>query len=75
MEPAKSIVEKLGGETEIARAIGLPLPTPYSWTRSRKQHGCSGRIPQKHIPALLKMAKSRGVKLKLEDFFREGDTA
>lgn len=69
MEPATSIIEKLGGEAAIAKAIGRHASTPYRWRYSKDKKGTGGLIPQKYIPKLLELARSQNKELSLADFF------
>jgi hypothetical protein len=69
MEPAKSIIKKLGGEAEVSRITGTALTAPYRWQHARSKGGTDGRIPQKHISVLLNHARNAGIDLTLNDFF------
>lgn len=69
MNPAESIIARLGGVSAVARAAGVHRTRVSNWKRSREDGGTGGRIPQKHIPALLDLAASHGVPLGLSDFF------
>lgn len=71
MEPADSIIARLGGVSAVAKAAGVHRTRVSNWKRARKDGGTNGRIPQKRIPALLAHAESIGVALGLADFFPE----
>lgn len=68
MEPASSIIVKLGGPTRIAREVGVHRTRVSNWQRPRTVGGTGGQIPQRHIPALLKLAKDADVELSADDF-------
>lgn len=65
-EPAYSIVEKLGGKAEVAQKLGLDKSTLSRWCQDRPL-GLGGVIPQRHWPALLQMARKKGIKITLEE--------
>jgi hypothetical protein len=69
MEPAKSIIAKLGGEAKVAEITGTASTAPYRWQHSREKGGTGGRIPQKHINALLAYAREHGIALLPGEFF------
>lgn len=68
MEPAKSIIERLGGEAVVAAITRTARSAPYGWQKSKARGGTDGLIPQKHHRALLEFAKENGIPLKAEDF-------
>ena len=69
MEPASSIIAKLGGEREVAAATGTSYTAPYRWQHPVDKGGTGGRVPSKHIPVLIEMAKARGIALSTDEFF------
>lgn len=68
MEPASSIIKKLGGEAVVSQALGTAFTAPYRWQYSKDKGGTDGLIPQKHHPALLALAREQEVELAAEDF-------
>lgn len=68
MEPASSIVKKLGGEAIVATITGTASTAPYRWTYAREKGGTGGSIPQKYHRALLSYAEANGIPLSAEDF-------
>lgn len=72
MNPASKIIEKLGGEAEVAKALDTALTAPYRWQYSREKGGTDGLIPQRHHRKLLDFAKEKGVRLRAEEFLSEG---
>lgn len=74
MEPAASIIARLGGARIVAAATGTAYTAPYRWQHPTEKGGTGGNIPAKHIPSLLALAKEKGVALTAADFF-EGAAA
>lgn len=69
MEPADSIIAKLGGPSSVAKAAGVHRTRVSNWKRPREDGGTGGQIPQKHIPALIALASDLKVSLALGEFF------
>ena len=68
-EPAKSIIQKLGGFKEVAEICGVHESRAHRWTYPKDRGGTGGFIPTKRQDALLAEAKKRRIKLKRDDFF------
>lgn len=68
MEPAASIIQKLGGPQAVASRLGVAYTAPYRWRSPASKGGTDGAIPRKYIPALLVMASEIGVPLSASDF-------
>jgi hypothetical protein len=68
MEPAASIIKKLGGEAVVAAVTGRADTAPYRWQYSREKGGTDGLIPQKYHLALLEYAGQHGIDLSAADF-------
>jgi len=68
MEPATTIIEKLGGPTKVARAIGVHRVRVHCWRKPRSKGGTGGNIPHWHVSALLAYARERGIELSEKDF-------
>lgn len=75
MEPAKSIIAKLGGPAKVAEIADTSYTAPYRWQHSRAKGGCEGAIPQEYHRALLEYAHSNGIDLTAEDFLLPADRA
>lgn len=75
MEPAQSIIRKLGGPTAVASLVGIHRTRVSSWQRDRASGGTGGRIPQNHIPVLLEFARSKEIALTHADFFPADEVA
>lgn len=68
LEPAHSVISKLGGIAQVVEATGVHRTRVYSWRRAKADRGTDGLIPQKHHPVLLDFARKRGVPLTADDF-------
>lgn len=68
MEPAASIIGKLGGDTAVAAIAGVHRTRVANWKRPKEAGGTGGMIPFKHAKVLISAAKERGVTLSAEDF-------
>lgn len=68
LEPAYSIVHKLGGATKVANIVGKHRTRIYKWMNPREAGGSDGQIPFRYAPALIAAAKARGIALSAEDF-------
>lgn len=68
MEPAASIISKLGGDTEVAKIVGVHRTRVANWKRPKTAGGTNGIIPFKHVPALIAAAKASGENLSADDF-------
>lgn len=63
MKPVDLIVQKFGGLSKMAEALGHEYPTKVQGWRDRNS------IPSRHIPLIIEAAASRGITLALADFF------
>lgn len=61
MEPASTIIDRLGGVGAVAAIAGVHRTRVSNWKRSREAGGTGGRIPQSHHLAILKAAKAAGI--------------
>lgn len=73
MEPASTIISKLGGPAKLARELGLNRVTVSKWKRPRESGGTGGLIPNKHMRAILNAAKDGGVEITAECFLPPED--
>jgi DNA-binding transcriptional regulator YdaS (Cro superfamily) len=69
MEPASTIIKRLGGDSAVASAIGIHRTRVSNWKRPREKGGSGGHIPAKHIPALIEIGRELGEALSHADFF------
>lgn len=68
MEPASTIIRKLGGEAVVAKVTKRASTAPYRWQYARENGGTGGNIPQRYHRTLLDYAKKNGIRLRAEDF-------
>lgn len=67
--PAYYVFEKLGGVTALSRELGVDYTLLYRWHQRVDSEGFLGNVPDAYVAQILKIAKRKGVKLKLEDMF------
>lgn len=68
MEPAHSIIAKLGGDTQVASITGVHRTRVANWKRPKASGGTGGAIPFKHVPTLIAAAAERGIEMDANDF-------
>lgn len=66
MQPARSVVDLLGGCRAVARGLGISPSTVSRWIAPKSRQNLGGRIPQAHWAGLLALAKRDGKQLTLE---------
>ena len=66
MQPARRIVDMLGGGAVVARELGISPSTVTRWTAPKSRQNLGGRIPQTHWAGLLALAKKLGCPLTVE---------
>lgn len=64
LQPAHSIVDRLGGPTKVAAFLGLHRTRVSKWKLPKVSGGTGGAIPGNHWPALMRLAKIAGVGLR-----------
>lgn len=70
MEPAKTIIEYLGGAKCAAEIVRKHPSRIYRWAYpSTKREGCDGIVPLKDQRAILEFCQSAGIDVRREDFF------
>lgn len=73
MEPASSIVRKLGGATAVANIVGVHRTRVHAWTKPVEKGGTGGLIPMKHVRKLREHAEREGMGLTANDFLPAPD--
>jgi hypothetical protein len=68
MEPAHSIIKRLGGEATVAKVTGTAFTAPYRWQYPKEKGGTGGLIPQKYHLPLLDYARANDIPLTAADF-------
>ena len=66
LEPAYSVIQRLGGKSEVAERLNLDKSTLSRWCQPRPE-GTGGMIPQRHWPELMKLAREKKVRIKIEE--------
>ncbi|RJO66928.1 MAG: hypothetical protein C4523_10560 [Myxococcales bacterium] len=74
LEPANSVIEKLGGPEKAAEAAGVHVTRARRWRLPKnpanpKNGGTGGIIPSTHQQPLLDWARAHNIELTPEDFF------
>lgn len=71
LEPAATIVRKLGGVRRVAEIIDRHPMSVYRWGATKKRGGFDGMVPIKYQPTLIAAARAGGIALIPDDFFPE----
>lgn len=69
LEPAATVIRKLGGIAEVARAVGVHRTRVNRWMRPKQVNGTGGLVPSRYQQQLLEYARATGKDLKPDDFF------
>lgn len=69
MEPAKSILDRIGVET-AAKVTGKHISRVYRWTYPSSRGGTGGVIPHTDALKLLEYSRAEGIGLGEADFLR-----
>ncbi len=70
MEPAKTIIEYLGGARTVASIVNKHPSRVYRWTYPlEKREGCGGIIPLRDQRRILEFCDHHGIDLVRDDFF------
>ena len=67
LEPASSIIAKLGGPSKVAAVVGVHPTRVSNWKRAREVGGTGGTIPQKHHLSIIRLAVESGVAIGADD--------
>lgn len=70
LSPAKEVVAALGGIRPAARALSLNPSAVCRWMMPAQKRGTNGRIPQRHWPAILRLAKKENIELSIHDLVK-----
>jgi hypothetical protein len=69
LEPARSVIAKLGGIDVVSEATGRHVSRIYRWMYPKVQGGTGGLIPQSEAAKLLAFAHANQIPLSAADFF------
>lgn len=75
LEPAASIIRKLGGEASVSKITDTAYTAPYRWQHAKDKGGTDGLIPQRYHPMLLAYARENSIPLTAEEFLPIADAA
>jgi len=75
LEPARTVLEKIGGVDVAAKVTGKHVSRIYRWTYSREKGGTGGVVPHEDATKLLEHARANQIDLKAEDFFVVGSSS
>lgn len=67
LQPARSVIDKLGGTIALADRLGLAASTVSRWAMPKNKAGHGGSIPQKHWKKLIAVAEKQGKRLTLKE--------
>jgi hypothetical protein len=73
MQPAKMIVQSLGGPSAVAKELGITPGGVCRWYMP-KPKGAGGRVPGKYVPQLCAMARRLDLFLEPNIFYEDRDT-
>lgn len=68
MDPAKTVIEKIGGAEAAARITGKYVSSVYRWMYPTARGGTGGVIPHAAAVKLLKHARENSIPLRADDF-------
>ena len=74
LEPASTVIAKIGGVDIAAKVTGKHVSRIYRWTYPREKGGTGGVIPHEDATKLLKHASDHKIKLTAADFFMVGSS-
>lgn len=70
LEPARTIIEFLGGAQVVAAIVGKHISGVYRWTYPLDgREGTGGLVPSRDQVALLEHARANAIDLRPDDFF------
>lgn len=69
LEPASTVLTKIGGVEVAAQVTGKHPSRIYRWTYPRAKGGTGGVVPHDDATKLLKHAQANGIALVPSDFF------
>ena len=67
LEPAASIIRRLGGPSKVAAILGVHRTRVSNWMRPKNRGGTGGVIPLNHHRAVIEASRVAGVPLGAED--------
>ena len=75
LNPARDIINALGGADIVSDLTGKHISRVYRWMKPKEKGGTGGTIPQSDAPKLLEYAKSKRIRVSAADFFKRDEVA
>ena len=75
LEPAKTVIAKIGGVDVAASITGKHVSRIYRWMYPAEKGGTGGVVPHADARKLLEHAKNASIDLRAEDFFASPNMA
>lgn len=75
LEPARSVISKLGGVSVVTDVTGKHVSRVYRWMSPKDKGGTDGLIPQPDAAKLLRFAEANDIELTAADFFPQVEAA
>lgn len=72
--PAKSVIEKVGGAETASRVTGKHISRVYRWTYPASRGGTGGVVPHEDAIKLLDFARENNIALTADDFMQAPST-
>lgn len=69
MNAAECAIQKFGGVSQLAKAIGRDRTSVWRWTQPTSKGGTGGFIPTRNVPLILEVAKKRGISFKKNELY------
>lgn len=69
MNPAKSIIDRLGGATAVAAITGRHVSRVYRWMLPKAEGGTDGVIPHAEAVKILRHSREQQIGIVPDDFF------
>jgi hypothetical protein len=66
LEPAYSVIDKLGGKSTVAKALEISPSSVSRWCTPQPS-GTGGTIPQRYWKQLFRLARMSGVSLRITE--------
>lgn len=74
LNPAKSVIEKIGGAETASRVTGKHISRVYRWTYPASRGGTGGVVPHDDAIKLLDYARENSITLTADDFMQAPST-
>jgi hypothetical protein len=70
LEPARTVLAKIGGVEVASKVTGKHVSRIYRWTYPREKGGTGGVVPHDDATKLLAHARAKEIDLTADDFFQ-----